>query len=188
MTTAIIGTRESRKNRQHGATLITALIMLVVLTLLAVSGIRSSSTNLRIAGNMQAQAEGIAASQQVIERIISNADFTSDSFAITVSERSVTINNMPYWVEVARNCKSTQPLKNEDLNLSSGSPDLKCVNTGAAPNVDIFQLNAASAVTVTPGPSGCSAQHWEIKAGIPDASTVVQGVFIRVATAGASCP
>ena len=66
------------KNSQHGATLITALIMLVVMTLLAVSGIRSSSTNLRIAGNMQMQEEASAAAQQAIEEVLSNSDFTKD--------------------------------------------------------------------------------------------------------------
>ena len=59
------------KNRQNGATLITALIMLIVLTLLVVSGIRSSNTNLRIAGNMQMQEEAVAAAQQAIESVIS---------------------------------------------------------------------------------------------------------------------
>ena len=61
---------------QRGATLIVSLIMLVVLTLLVVSGIRFSSSNLRIAGNMQAQEEAATLAQQVIEQIISNNDFT----------------------------------------------------------------------------------------------------------------
>ena len=61
--------------KQSGATLITALIMLVVLTLLVVSGIRSSTTNLRIAGNMQFQEEAAAAVQQAIEAAISSTVF-----------------------------------------------------------------------------------------------------------------
>ena len=62
------------KNRQSGATLVTALIMLIMLTMLVVSGIRSSNTNLRIAGNMQMQEEAAAAAQQAIERVISARD------------------------------------------------------------------------------------------------------------------
>ena len=60
---------------QSGATLITALIMLIVLTLLVVSGIRSSNTNLRIVGNMQMQEEAVAAAQQAIERVLSSSVF-----------------------------------------------------------------------------------------------------------------
>ena len=77
------------KQRQSGATLITALIMLIVLTLLVVSGIRSSNTNLRIAGNVQMQAEASAAAQQAIERVISSANF--DISPQTVGSYSVTI-------------------------------------------------------------------------------------------------
>ena len=57
--------------KQHGATLVTALVMLVVLTLLVLSAIRSSTTNLRIAGNMQMQGEIVEAAQQAAEQIIS---------------------------------------------------------------------------------------------------------------------
>ena len=73
---------------QNGATLITSLIMLIVLTLLVVSGIRSSNTNLRIAGNMQMQEEAITAAQFAIERVISSATF--DMSAQTVGSFNVT--------------------------------------------------------------------------------------------------
>ena len=76
--------------KQSGATLITALIMLIVLTLLVVSGIRSSSINLRIAGNMQMQEEASAAAQQAIERVISSATF--DTTPQTIGNYTVTID------------------------------------------------------------------------------------------------
>ena len=76
------------RKRQIGATLITALIMLIVLTLLVVSGIRASNTNLRIAGNMQMQAEAIAAAQQAIEKAISTPPF--DVTTQTVGSYNVT--------------------------------------------------------------------------------------------------
>ena len=41
--------------RQRGATLVIALIMLVLLTLFAVSSLNTANTNLRIVGNMQAK-------------------------------------------------------------------------------------------------------------------------------------
>ena len=79
------------KQSQCGATLITALIMLIVLTLLVVSGIRSSSTNLRIAGNMQMQEEASAAAQQAIENVISTTALVATPQ--TVGNFNVTIDS-----------------------------------------------------------------------------------------------
>lgn len=79
------------KSRQRGATLVVGLVMLVVLTLLVVSAIRSSNTSLRIVGNMQHQNEAKAATQQIIEQIISNianfnaAPTTSQTFNIDIN-------------------------------------------------------------------------------------------------------
>lgn len=95
-------------NRQQGATLITALIMLIVLTLLVVSGIRSSSTNLRIAGNMQMQEEASAAAQQAIERVISSATF--DTTPQTIGNYTVTI--------APPSCQSAKVAVSTDVGIS----------------------------------------------------------------------
>jgi len=50
--------------------MVIGMIMLVLLTLLVVSAINSSSVNLRITGNMQAQDEARAMAQQAIERVL----------------------------------------------------------------------------------------------------------------------
>ena len=50
--------------------MVIGMIMLVLLTLLVVSAINSSSINLRITGNMQAQDEARAMAQQAIERVL----------------------------------------------------------------------------------------------------------------------
>jgi Tfp pilus assembly protein PilX len=60
--------------KQRGATLLVGLIMLILLTLLAVSAINISTVNLHITGNIQAQVEAAAAVQQEIEGIIDNID------------------------------------------------------------------------------------------------------------------
>lgn len=79
------------KSRQRGATLVVGLVMLVVLTLLVVSAIRSSNTSLRIVGNMQYQNEAKAATQQIIEQIISNianfnaAPTTNQTFNVDIN-------------------------------------------------------------------------------------------------------
>src|SRR5439155_12558500 len=58
-----------------GATLAVSLIMLVLLTLIAVSAINSSTSNLRITGNMQTTDEARSAAKQGIETVLSNISY-----------------------------------------------------------------------------------------------------------------
>lgn len=64
---------------QQGATLLVALIFLVMMTLFAVSAINLSTVNLRIVGNMQATKMMDAQAQEAIERTIS----TMEQFNLT---------------------------------------------------------------------------------------------------------
>jgi Tfp pilus assembly protein PilX len=71
------------KQSQHGATLIVALVMLVLLTMLAVSSINLSTTNLKIVGNMQARKYMDAAAQDAIEQALSaSGTFTAPAVAV----------------------------------------------------------------------------------------------------------
>jgi Tfp pilus assembly protein PilX len=63
-------TKQKPIARQRGLAMVIGMIMLVLLTLLVVSAINSSSVNLRITGNMQAQDEARAMAQQAIERVL----------------------------------------------------------------------------------------------------------------------
>lgn len=82
------------QHRQRGATLLVGLIILVVLTLLAVSAIRSSSLNLRIVGNMQFKSEAEAAAQQAIEQVMSSSAIfytpTAQSIAVDINHDGTT--------------------------------------------------------------------------------------------------
>ncbi len=62
------------RSRERGAVLFIGLIMLIVMTLLAVSGIRMSTSNLKVVGNMQVQTEAITAAQQGIDNVMASAD------------------------------------------------------------------------------------------------------------------
>ena len=154
-----------------------------MLTLLVVSAIRSSNTNLRIAGNMQIQEEAVAAAQQVLEQTISY-NFTASPAASTVN---VDINNdgaADYTVDVAvPTCFGSTPLLNSTPNL----PD-ECLSSGALVNTGIM---SASGVVSAGGQSWCYAQQWEIQAGVTGtsagaATTVHQGVTLNVPT-GTAC-
>lgn len=173
----------SLKYKQRGSTLITALIMLIVLTLLVVSAIRSSNTNLRIAGNMQMQEEAVAAAQQALEQIISY-NFTASPAASSVS---VDINNdgtVDYTANVTQPvCLGSTPLQNTTPNLPSA-----CLSSGTATNTGII---FTSGVAITTGQSWCYAQQWEVQANVTGASTgakatVHQGVTLNV-PAGTNC-
>lgn len=60
------------RRKQSGATLITSLIMLVMLTLFAIAMINSSSLGLRIASNFQAQKVMEQGASEELENYISN--------------------------------------------------------------------------------------------------------------------
>lgn len=74
------------RHAQRGATLLVSLIMLVVITMFAVTGINLTSVNLRIVGNAQIQRMLEAAVQEAIEQQISNpAAFSTTAVVMTAT-------------------------------------------------------------------------------------------------------
>jgi Tfp pilus assembly protein PilX len=94
---------------QRGVTLVVGLIMLLVLTLFAVSAIRLSSANLRTVGNLQARNEATAAAQIAIEQSMSDVNsFTNPQVRPNVP---VTVNQTQYSVRVeAPVCVRSEPV------------------------------------------------------------------------------
>jgi Tfp pilus assembly protein PilX len=174
------------KYKQRGVTLIVALVMLVVLTLLVISGIRSSNTNLRIAGNMQMQGEATAAAQQAIEQILSS-NFTASPVASVIQ---VDINNdgvFDYTAAVsAPSCSGSVALANANLSMSDPN-DVPCFSSSTNSNTGIM---FASGTPTTTGQSWCFQQQWDVgttATGATGANVEThQGVSLRV-PAGTSC-
>ena len=177
------------RNRQKGATLIIGLVMLVVLTLLVISAIRSSNTNLRIVGNMQMQEEVSNAAQQATEQVISSnftANPVSQAIAIDINKDGTT----DYTANVSPSCTGSIPVTNANLNPLNAA-DQPCISSGTAQNTGLMISAPAGAGTLA-GQSWCYLQQWELQANATDASTgatatTVQGVSVRV-PAGTSCP
>ena len=119
----------SSRRRQRGATLLIGMIMLVVLTLLVLFAIRSGNTNLRIAGNMQTQAEVGAAAQQAIEQVIEQIKLpTTDISQIKAQTVTVPVGNTTYNVAVkamGNKCLMEIPVLNSALNPSNAN-DVPC--------------------------------------------------------------
>jgi type IV pilus assembly protein PilX len=65
----------SAPGRQHGAALVIGLVLLLVLTLLAVSGMNSASVELIMAGNEQYRQNAFQASEAGIEDAMRNGAF-----------------------------------------------------------------------------------------------------------------
>ncbi len=174
------------KHRQRGATLFVALVMLVVLTLLSISAIRSSSINLRIAGNMQMAGEATAAAQQAIEQVLSS-NFTAAPASSVIAVDINGSGTADYTAAVSTPaCTGSVPLKNADLDRNNPN-DRPCFSTSTASNTGIFFSSGAPAVT---GMSWCLSQQWDVsvRATSPTGTdvTVHQGVSLRV-PAGTTC-
>src|SRR5215470_6398859 len=69
------------RRRQNGAALVIGLILLLVLTLLAVSGMNSASLEFVMAGNEQFRANAFAAAETGIEQTIAQGTFNPGAAA-----------------------------------------------------------------------------------------------------------
>lgn len=169
-----------KKHKQKGATLLVSMIMLIVLTLLVVYAIRSGNTNLRIAGNMQAQAEASAATQQVIEKVIEQIKVTENLALIPGQTVTVSVGAATYTVKVEpmNKCVFDAPVLNASLNPENLN-DQPCFETADG---DVQYDSAGNAI---PKPPACKKQQWDIEAGVTDSATgakvnQVQGITVRV--------
>lgn len=159
----------SLRPRQRGATLIVALIMLALITLLVVNAFTLSSSNLKAVSNMQVREEAVAAANKALEQVIST-NFTSPLVANNIE---VDINNdgtTDYRVAVAI------PHCIKAAQASPGSP---------------------SDVELGPDMSSGSTWYtdWELKASVSDAATggratVTQGITVLLSQAQktVACP
>jgi len=150
------------KALQRGATLLISLIMLVILTLFAVSAINLSSVNLKIVGNMQAQKEMEAAGDEAIQQVIGDIAFFNDA-----------VNGTGTWASGA----ATTTVMTNGIAVVVAKP--VCVSTVAgagysaltavSPEDNIYEVVSTAANAVT----GASV-------------TTVQG--IKISMPAGSCP
>jgi len=184
-------------HRQRGATLVVSLIMLLLITLLAMSSFVLGKGNLQIVGNMQQRNQAFGAAQGAVAAVISSTRFTAtpgDAVppnavpAYCAGGANTTCagvngdNNPDINVTVAPTCDSIQPILVTQLDYTDPN-DAGCL-IGAAQN---FGVTGASNNN-----SMCSNSVWDIQASATDAMSganyvVDQGVAVRV-PATAICP
>jgi len=181
----------ARPHRQRGATLIVSLIMLLLITMLAISSYTLGKGNLQIVGNMQQRQQAFAAAQGAVATVISSTRFTTtpadaipnpcngpNTTCVDVNGDGVPDVN----VAVTAACDSIQPIPVTQLNFADPN-DAGCL-IGASQN---FGISGASNNN-----SMCSNSVWDVQASATDAvsganSVVDQGVAVRVPES-AACP
>lgn len=179
------------RRRQRGISLVLGLIMLILMTLLAISAFQASNVNLRIAGNMQVRQETQAAAQTAIERVLSTPAFINTTTPPAAA--SVNLNGAAYTVNFtpAPACRSIVDIPSEDL-VPTNPDDFVCIPSAALPG-------SGSGIFLASGPpsapSYCSNTRWAVIANVADANTganatLEQGVGVRMSKAKAltACP
>jgi Tfp pilus assembly protein PilX len=165
--------------RQGGMTLLVGMIILVMITLLAVSAYRVSNTNLKVVGAMQGRQEGQSAAQAVIEQVLSSLQFTRAPAAVAAAHYGIDINNNggeDYSVVLnpAPRCVRTAPVV---IGANPSPTDLPCIGSAVLGKAHMS--------------SYCADTIWEITATTTDQltaanTTVRQGVAVRVGVDDAS--
>jgi Tfp pilus assembly protein PilV len=176
---------------QRGISLVLAMIMLILLTLLAISAFQASNVNLRIAGNMQARQETLGAAQTAIEQVLSSPAFVDT--ATPVAAKSVEMNGVTYTVNFTppATCSSVVDIPSEELDPAVPD-DFVCIPSAALPGSSSGIFLPSGPPT---GPSYCSNTRWALVGDVVDPNSsahtrLEQGVAVRVpkATSLMSCP
>jgi type II secretory pathway pseudopilin PulG len=172
-------------NKQRGSTLLVALVMLMLLTLIAFTAMNASTTSIQVVGNAQFREEATAAAQKEIEKVISS-NFTANPVA---SSAVVPVGGSNYVVNIAApTCKSSMPLPSDSPELDKAKlEDQECMGKLGSDGT----LFGPGGVPVTTSSVICFKQTWEVNATVDDSDTgaranVHQGVFLRV-QAGTGC-
>lgn len=177
-----------RRTAQAGMTLVIALVMLVVLTLLVVSAVRFGNINLRVAGNVQSEAEASAAAQVAVESTVATMAASSNISSIAAQPAlAVSTGGRTYTVNVkAPNCIFSKQVRTDTLDPTKAA-DRVCFEGSDQDKL----ITATGALSATP--SACKDQQWDVVAQVADtnqseaAVTMLQGAAVRVG-AQVVCP
>jgi Tfp pilus assembly protein PilX len=173
------------KRHQQGMTLLMALIMLVVLTMLALTSFNLGKSNLQIVSNMQQRDASLAAAREVIEEVISRNAFNESPAETLVAtcgannRRCIDINGdnaADITVELTPNpyCVKAKTVKTAALDVTVTEDSGCTLGSGNLPGV----------VGANTGNSLCADSVWEVRAVATDDLTkanvtVTQGIGVR---------
>lgn len=160
---------------QRGATLVVALIFLVLMSLFAISAFNSSSSNLRIVGNSQAIQESLSAAQMAVESTISTPEFykTPIEKSIEVDMNGDGTPDYTASITPAPVCYRITPFKVPE----PPDPDGTVVDIYVKCRADVNKTGSLrdSEVPVADlNPEQCYASEWNVRAEVTDTATQTQ--------------
>lgn len=172
--------------RQRGVALVVSLIMLVAITLIAVSAGNLVQSNLKIVQNMESRDMVRFAAYAALEEAISSARFTESPDAIFAD--SCEVNNQKCYdfngdgtndvtvTVAAPSCVIVQPIENSQLDVFNSAADASCFLPPA-----IYSM--------------CANSIWELEATATDAVTGAQvvvrqgvGILTTLNRIDSACP
>lgn len=178
-----------RNTRQNGAVLFVGLIMLILITLIAVSAIRLAKTNMLIAGNEQFQMEAEDAANYHLDQALNTDKFTTTNLkaepnTLPAFDGSSASSSQEYNVTIPTpTCKRYRYLKKSELVGAGNSVPLE--------NIACFGSAGGSGITIVVDAASlndnslCATSLWEMTADVEVPSTgtkaqVAQGVEMRI--------
>lgn len=187
----------SLRPRERGATLVVSMIMLLLISLLAVSSFTLGKGNLQIVGNLQQRNQAFSAAQAAVAAVISSTQFT------TTPLDAIPVNAVPAYCAGGANttCSQVNGDGNPDINVVV-TPTCDSIQPIPVTQLDYTNPNDAGCLIGTSqdfGVSGasnnnsmCSNSVWDVQASATDqmsgANYVIdQGVAVRVSST-AACP
>ena len=107
--------------RQQGAALVVGLVLLVVLTILAVSGVFTATMELRMVRNAQSQERAFQAAEVAIENALANPTITTNKAAPEVQAPTANPNAIDdqYSYTLAFRCSSIPPVSDDPEDVFS---------------------------------------------------------------------
>ena len=182
-------TRAYPVNRaQHGSALVISIFFLLLLATLALTGLRASTTNVQIVGNMQARQEVTAAAQMLLEQTLSSDEFATNSQGVFAAARVASDYNGDGVADaVAVLAQAPVCLRARSVSLIDLDPsnprDAPCFASAAISNPGLLPGSG--------GPAGslCADTEWLLRVRSTDAQTgatvtLNQGVTLRTAVVG----
>jgi Tfp pilus assembly protein PilV len=201
MTTASRAQRRS----QTGATLLVAMIFLLIFAVIAGSALSGSMTSARAIGNMQWRNEAVNAANTTLDRLLSSADFARQATVVTAQYDSappqidtngdgnadITVTFPQTTIAgVAGHgprCIRAKPVPDMSLNPDNAQ-DRPCFATRDPNGTGIGQVDSTGSgggTVKTAEPNMCANTEWSITVQADDVmtntrATVTQGVGVRV--------
>jgi len=178
------------RDRQSGAALFVALVLLFVMAWLSLSAFRISRQQLQIVGNSQSDQQALASAQRAIDVTISSNEFSKNPGGVARIPVATDIDGNGDADYTARldpqpKCVRVRPIKTMELDITRAGDRVCLQSAGTGGN-----LVVAPSEVVAAGDSLCANSEWNIAAAVDDpvsssTITVNQGVAVRIVAADA---